>query len=306
MNIKEYLGKIIHVKIDRPMGSKHPKHGFIYPVNYGYVPNTVSGDGEELDCYVLGVFEPLEEFEGKCIAIIHRLNDNDDKLVIVPNNKNYSDNEIDTLTEFQERFFKHEILRLEKWNEYHSITDNKPPRKNIVNFVENYKITGNAIDLGCGSGNDTLYLIKNNWNVLAIDGTDVENLIRNKLDDAKQERFNFQIQKFEDLCLIECNLIVSNNALPFCNKKYFHKMWNEISRNILKDGFFVGNFFGLNDEWNTPGDSRTFLNRAEVLDLFENFEILEFREVEKDRPTALGKMKHWHIFEVVARKKETT
>ena len=30
------------------MGSRHPKHGFIYPVNYGYVPNTISGDGEEL------------------------------------------------------------------------------------------------------------------------------------------------------------------------------------------------------------------------------------------------------------------
>ena len=61
MNSEEYLGKIINVKIDRPFGSKHPKHGFIYPVNYGYVPNTVSGDGEELDAYLLGVFSPVKE-----------------------------------------------------------------------------------------------------------------------------------------------------------------------------------------------------------------------------------------------------
>lgn len=111
MNLNKYLNKNIKVTIDRKMGSKHPKHGFIYPVNYGYVPNTISGDGEELDCYVLGIFEPLDEFEGKCIAIIHRLNDNDDKLIIVPDNKDFSNREIEALTEFQERFFEHEIIR---------------------------------------------------------------------------------------------------------------------------------------------------------------------------------------------------
>ena len=111
MDNKEYLEKIIKVKIDRPFGTKHPKHGFIYPVNYGYVPNTISGDGEELDCYVLGVFEPVDKFEGKCIAIIHRTNDNDDKLVIVPKDKDYSDDAIEALTEFQEQYFEHEIWR---------------------------------------------------------------------------------------------------------------------------------------------------------------------------------------------------
>ncbi len=108
---KEYLGKIVSVKMDRPMGSRHPKHGFVYPVNYGYIPNTVSGDGEELDAYVLGVFEPLDNFEGKVIAIIHRINDNDDKLVVVPENKNYSNEQIKVLTEFQEQWFEFEIWR---------------------------------------------------------------------------------------------------------------------------------------------------------------------------------------------------
>lgn len=110
MNSKLYIGNTIEVKIDRPMGSKHPKHGFIYPINYGYVPNTISGDGEEIDCYVLGVFEPLETFKGKCIAVIHRLDDNDDKLVVVPENKTYSNEAIRVLTEFQERFFESTII----------------------------------------------------------------------------------------------------------------------------------------------------------------------------------------------------
>lgn len=111
MDSKQYIGKMVEVKMDRPMGSKHPKHGFIYPVNYGYIPNTVSGDGEELDCYILGVFEPVENFKGKCIAVIHRINDNDDKLVVVPEEKEYSDDAIRALVEFQERFFENIILR---------------------------------------------------------------------------------------------------------------------------------------------------------------------------------------------------
>lgn len=106
MESRDYIGKIVKVKIDRPLGSKHPNWNMIYTVNYGYIPDTVSGDGEELDCYVLGVFEPIEEFEGKCIAVIRRIKEDDDKLIIVPNNKNYSDEQIRALTEFQERYFE--------------------------------------------------------------------------------------------------------------------------------------------------------------------------------------------------------
>ena len=111
MNNRDYLKKDLKIKIDRPLGSKHPKHGFIYPVNYGYVPNTMSGDGEELDVYLLGVFEPVEEYKGNCIAIIHRTNDNDDKLIVVPQDKIYSNDAIEALVEFQEQYFEHIIIR---------------------------------------------------------------------------------------------------------------------------------------------------------------------------------------------------
>lgn len=110
-NSKDFLGKEVEVIFDRPLGSKHPKHGFIYEVNYGYVPNTGSADGEELDAYVLGIDEPIEKIRGTCIAIIHRTNDNDDKLVVTPNGEDFSDSEIEQLVEFQERWFKYIILR---------------------------------------------------------------------------------------------------------------------------------------------------------------------------------------------------
>lgn len=110
-NSTDYLGKIVNVTIDRALGSTHPKWGFIYMVNYGFIPNTISGDNEELDAYVLGVFEPIETFKGRCIAIIQRSDENDDKLIIVPESINYSDEQIKCLTEFQEQYFKHNIIR---------------------------------------------------------------------------------------------------------------------------------------------------------------------------------------------------
>ena len=110
-NSIKYLNKTVTVKMDRPLGSKHPEWDLIYEVNYGYLPNTISGDGEELDCYVLGVNKPLDNFTGKCIAIIHRINDNDDKLIIVPEGINFTDEEIRNLTNFQEKYFESIIIR---------------------------------------------------------------------------------------------------------------------------------------------------------------------------------------------------
>ena len=109
---KDFLGKIVIIKIDRPINSKHPKHGFIYEVNYGFVPDTKAPDGEEIDAYLLCVSEPVEEFTGKCIAIIHRKDDDDDKLVVVPKDfKDISDEEILKAINFQEKWFVSVVIR---------------------------------------------------------------------------------------------------------------------------------------------------------------------------------------------------
>ena len=110
-NSKDFLGKLVTMKVDRQLGSRHPKHGFMYMLNYGFIPNTISPDGEELDAYLVGVFEPVEEYEGHVIAVIHRTNDDDDKLIVAPKDVDYSDDAIRAMTEFQERFFESIILR---------------------------------------------------------------------------------------------------------------------------------------------------------------------------------------------------
>lgn len=79
-------------------------------MNYGYVPNTVSGDGEELDAYILGVNYPIANFTGQCLAVIRRKEELDDKLVIVPEGARISGRQIRQATAFQEQFFTSEIL----------------------------------------------------------------------------------------------------------------------------------------------------------------------------------------------------
>ncbi|MEK9165931.1 MAG: inorganic diphosphatase [Patescibacteria group bacterium] len=107
----QYLNKIADVIIDRPINSLHPEHKFRYLANYGFIPNTKAPDGEEIDAYVLAVDKPIKEFKGVVIAIIHRLNDNDDKLVVVPDGKNLTDKNIKDQTYFQEKYFESEIIR---------------------------------------------------------------------------------------------------------------------------------------------------------------------------------------------------
>lgn len=105
----------VTVTIDRPLGSYHPKYkDLYYPINYGYVKGIISGDGEEQDAYVLGVYEPVETFTGKLIAIIHRLNDAEDKWVVAPDNMKITAQEIEKQVSFQEQYFESIIEMLIK------------------------------------------------------------------------------------------------------------------------------------------------------------------------------------------------
>lgn len=96
----------VTVTIDRPLGSTHPNHPtLVYPVNYGYVQGVLAGDGEEQDAYVLGADTPLSSFTGRVIAIIHRLNDNEDKWVVCADGVAFTEADIRRLTYFQEQYF---------------------------------------------------------------------------------------------------------------------------------------------------------------------------------------------------------
>ncbi len=104
------IGQIVQVTIDRPLGTYHPKHkDLLYPVNYGYIPGVFAADGEEQDAYVLGVGEPVAEFTGRVVAIIHRFDDIEEKWVVAPDGASFTKDEIMREVAFQEQFFQTEI-----------------------------------------------------------------------------------------------------------------------------------------------------------------------------------------------------
>lgn len=108
---KQLLGKEVEVTIDRPLGSKHPKHDFLYEANYGFIEGIKAPDGEDLDAYFLGVKEPLQKAKGICIAVAHRKDNDDDKLIVVPKGIEMINEKIMSAIHFQEQWFDTEIIR---------------------------------------------------------------------------------------------------------------------------------------------------------------------------------------------------
>jgi inorganic pyrophosphatase len=111
VDLRPYLGAMVAVTVDRPLGSRHPQFPDLrYPINYGYVPETLAGDGEPIDAYILGVAKSVTEFRGVVIALVVRTDDDEDKLVVAPRGCDFSAVEIERLLEFQERFFDSHIV----------------------------------------------------------------------------------------------------------------------------------------------------------------------------------------------------
>lgn len=105
-----YLGQTIQITVDRPIGSSHKEYpDTVYPVNYGYIPDVVGGDGEAQDVYLLGVSTPVEQYTAKVIAVIHRKDDKEDKLVAAPAGMIFTVGEIRKETAFQEQYFRSKI-----------------------------------------------------------------------------------------------------------------------------------------------------------------------------------------------------
>ena len=105
--IGHFLGKSVHVVVDRPIGYRHG--GLVYPVNYGYIPGITAGDGEEQDAYILGVSQPLSEFDGRVVGAIRRKNDVEDKLIVAPEGMVFHQGQIAEAVHFQEQYFDYTV-----------------------------------------------------------------------------------------------------------------------------------------------------------------------------------------------------
>ena len=128
---------------------------------------------------------------------------------------------------------------------FYENTKNAMPHDNVKKLIEIENKKGNAIDLGCGAGRDTIFLIKNGWNVTAIDRENTEDMIESKLTTEELKRLRFICQDFESIKIDETDLVVSNFSIPFCNKKYFNEIWSKIVNSINNGRIFCWKFLWI-------------------------------------------------------------
>ncbi|MCB0035849.1 MAG: class I SAM-dependent methyltransferase [Anaerolineales bacterium] len=192
-----------------------------------------------------------------------------------------------------------------RWANYYKIREGGQPRETVLKALALYgDESGQAIDLGCGNGNDTLALLEAGWHVLAIDGqAEAIERVRANTPAEWRPRLQTQVAMFETLTLPPADLINASFALPFCPPEYFTRFGGQIVGSIRPHGRFAGQLFGNKDSW-AGRPEMTCHTRAQVDELLAGFEI-EFlvEDYDPDGRTAVGNPKHWHIYRIVARKR---
>ena len=187
---------------------------------------------------------------------------------------------------------------MKDWTNYQNKTYGDDVCKLLIEFLDNYKID-NAIDLGCGSGNESVYMVKNGIKVLAIDRQLNKDFILNRLSDDEKKLISFKEGSFENIELPKTQLLTAFFSIPFCNPNNFDELWTKIYNSIEDNGYFVGQLFGDRDAWNVVDSINTFpINKVKAY--LKKFKIIKLEEVEYVRESD---NKKWHFYDIIAQKK---
>jgi SAM-dependent methyltransferase len=192
------------------------------------------------------------------------------------------------------------------WEGYYEWIEGREPRPLFVEALGKFKSSTtdkpHAVDLGCGDGTETLALLEEGWTVLAIDREPAAiSYVQSKVQDELQTHLKTRIQSFKDLNLPDADLVYAGFSLPFCRPEYFDRMWANVADHIRPGGRFVGQLFGIRDTW-AEEPKMTFHSSEQVKSMFvDDFEIEALEEIEEEGEAFSGP-KHWHIFDIIARK----
>lgn len=187
------------------------------------------------------------------------------------------------------------------WSKYYENTKALKPSKFLVEAFEIFSpVPGLAADLGCGAGRDSRYLLEKGFDVAAVDKDPAAEVYLKQL--PHQDKLEFSCTGFEDFNFARYNLINAHYALPFAGRENIDGVMNKVIDAINPDGLFIGQLFGVDDEWNTPDAKMTFCSRADVDNLFSNFKQVKIYEVNEKGTLASGHSKHWHVFNIIAQK----
>jgi len=189
----------------------------------------------------------------------------------------------------------------QEWTRYHAATADLPPRPLLVRAVTLQSAPGAALDLGCGAGNDTRYLVARGYTVTAVDANPSAIAALRALGDP---RLTPVVATFASVPLDPAgyHLVTAQYALPFIPPDTFQGMVARVIAAVRPGGLFTGNFFGVRDAWNQAGSALTFLPRAEVETLLEPLDVVEFEEIEETVRLANGSNHAAHAFNVIARR----
>jgi len=191
------------------------------------------------------------------------------------------------------------------WNDYYKILQNSPPRPFLIKTLQycNDSTTKDliAIDLGSGTGRDSLHLLENGWRVIAVEQEPTGiSLLKNSLTAETAEKLQIIQSSFEDIqSLPKTDLLYASLSLPFCSPAVFPKFWDVLKKSMKPHSVLAANFFGPDDDWVQDGKLCSH-SEEEIHQLLEAYKILYWHEQNGPGKTATGPDKNWHIFSVIA------
>jgi len=195
-------------------------------------------------------------------------------------------------------------------SEFYRLTQDQPPwplMMRAATLVTRGDGAPRALDLGCGAGRDTRYLLSEGFDVTAVDeNPEALTYLRNLPAGLPSSRLHLVQSSFEDFAFaahVPFDLISAQFSLPFTRPEAFAPMFARLKAAIRPGGVFAGQFFGVNDQWNREGRPHSFLTREQAEELLRDLEVLELVEEDADGQVANGNPKHWHVFHILARQR---
>jgi tellurite methyltransferase len=188
------------------------------------------------------------------------------------------------------------------WSQYAELKKNSPPNPLLLKAIKHVQCRLHALDLGSGALNDSIYLLQNGFeHVVAVDQS---NIAQNIYDTLPVDRVRYVISTFDNFEFPNSSydLINAQFALPFNPPDTFDAMFEKLKASLAPHGLFVGNLFGIKDDWNIPASGKTFHNAEQVRGLLEGLQVLYLEEKEEDSYPVIGPKKHWHLFDIIAKK----
>ena len=188
-------------------------------------------------------------------------------------------------------------MQMKDWKDYQNRTYNNNVCKLLIYFLNNYKVK-NSIDLGCGSGNETVYMLNHNIKVLAVDKQLNKQYILDRIDENRKDKVKFLEHEFENIKLPKTDAITAFFSIPFCNPEHFNDLWDTIYNSLNNNGYFVGQLFGDRDDWKDAPLINTF-TIDEVKKYLKKYKIIKLDEIEYIRESD---NKKWHFYNIIAQK----